>query len=154
MITQCYLSFPHLLLTSLYSTFSPSLSSSSPLFSSLPLSLSHSSSLVSTTSLSLPGEWTAPGSHGDSPAPTSNFSLTPVDEKRAVMFGGTVRAQPRSDMLHIMHWDSLVIVWHYIYKCILCIVELYMILCMYYAYMCMYLHVYVYAVCFSSFFTG
>ena len=31
-----------------------------------------------------------------------------VDDKRAVMFGGTARDLPRSDELYIIHWDSMV----------------------------------------------
>ena len=40
----------------------------------------------------------------------SNFTLTAVDEKRAVMFGGMCnrKEKPRCDDVYVMHWDSMV----------------------------------------------
>ena len=37
-----------------------------------------------------PGEWSSPGVTGQPPPPCSNFTLTPVGERRAALFGGMV----------------------------------------------------------------
>ena len=40
--------------------------------------------------LSPPGEWSSPRVTGQPPPPCSQFTLTLVDERRAVLFGGYI----------------------------------------------------------------
>lgn len=60
-------------------------------------------------SLAIPllAEWSVPTVHGDPPQARSNYSFTPVDDKRAIVFGGLSK-NGRSDEVHIIHWDSMV----------------------------------------------
>ena len=37
---------------------------------------------------SLPGEWSSPNITGQPPPPCDSFTLTPVGERRAALFGG------------------------------------------------------------------
>ena len=46
-----------------------------------------------------PGGWSSPIVTGKPPPPCSAFTLTPVGDKRAAMFGGWNRSQLFSDLL-------------------------------------------------------
>ena len=51
---------------------------------------------------SLPGEWSSPNITGQPPPPLSYFSLTPVGERRAALFGGRSGSGVYSDDLLII----------------------------------------------------
>ena len=45
------------------------------------------------------GEWSSPNITGQPPPPCSSFTLTPVGERRAAMFGGKSEADDSDDLL-------------------------------------------------------
>ena len=47
------------------------------------------------------GEWSSPNITGQAPPPCSDFSLTPVGERRAALFGGVSGSAAVSDDLYI-----------------------------------------------------
>ena len=47
----------------------------------------------------LAGEWSSPNITGQPPPPCSDFSLTPVGERRAALFGGLSRSGASYDLL-------------------------------------------------------
>ena len=48
------------------------------------------------------GEWSSPRVTGKPPPPCSDFTLTPVGERRAALFGGVIRSGAISDDLLIV----------------------------------------------------
>ena len=47
------------------------------------------------------GEWSSPNITGQPPPPLSHFTLTPVGERKAALFGGRCGSKPISDDLLI-----------------------------------------------------
>ena len=45
------------------------------------------------------GEWSSPNITGQPPPPLSHFTLTPVGERKAVLFGGRSGSGPSDDLL-------------------------------------------------------
>ena len=48
------------------------------------------------------GDWSSPNITGQPPSPCSNFTLTPVGERRAALFGGSSGPVAVSDDLFIV----------------------------------------------------
>ena len=48
------------------------------------------------------GEWSSPNITGQPPPPCSHFTLTPVGERRAVLFGGVSGSRTINDDLFIV----------------------------------------------------
>ena len=48
------------------------------------------------------GEWSSPNITGHPPPPCNNFTLTPVGERRAALFGGKIGSGAVSDDLFIV----------------------------------------------------
>ena len=53
--------------------------------------------------------WTAPSVRGDRPPPMSYFTMTSVDSKRAVLFGGNSRNGRMNDTYIVTLEDSMVV---------------------------------------------
>ena len=51
---------------------------------------------------SSPGKWSSPRVTGQPPPPCEEFTLTPVGERRAAMFGGMIGRGPYNDDLLIV----------------------------------------------------
>ena len=64
-------------------------------------------SSISTVSLSL-GSWSSPSVKGSRPPPCAGFSLTMIDEERAVMFGGEDRRDYILNDVYVLHMSTMV----------------------------------------------
>ena len=64
-------------------------------------------SSISTVSLSL-GSWSSPSVKGSRPPPCAGFSLTMIDEERAVMFGGWNHKMKYFNDVYIVHMSTMV----------------------------------------------
>ena len=63
-------------------------------------------SSISTVSPSL-GSWSSPSVKGSRPPTCAGFSLTMIDEERAVMFGGKDRRDYLNDA-YVLHMSTMV----------------------------------------------
>ena len=63
-------------------------------------------SSISTISLSL-GSWSSPSVKGSRPPPCAYFSLTMIDEERAVKFGGNDSMVNLNDV-YVLHMSTMV----------------------------------------------
>ena len=65
-------------------------------------------SKASECTLLFPGTWSSPPMTGSRPPPCSGFSLTTVDENRAVLFGGYQPGRERVNDVYILHFNDMV----------------------------------------------
>ena len=64
-------------------------------------------SSISTVSHFL-GSWSSPSVKGSRPPPCSGFSLTMIDEERAVMFGGWDHTFKYFNDVYVLHMSTMV----------------------------------------------
>ena len=58
------------------------------------------------------GVWSCPAITGDRPPPCSGFTLTAVDERRAVMFGGNYVKEGSMNSVYIIDLHTMVKYFH------------------------------------------
>ena len=72
-------------------------------------------SVKTVSSISTAGVWSCPATTGDKPPPCSGLTITTVDDRRAVLFGGGNEEQERMNDVFIIDLSTMVLV------CVLCV---------------------------------
>ena len=62
-------------------------------------------------SISTAGMWSCPATTGDRPPPCGGLTFTAVDDRRAVLFGGSNKEQGFMNDVFIIDLSTMVLVW-------------------------------------------